>query len=172
MMTAARRALQLLVQEVMRHNVDCPAIPRGASIIHPVPCSCGHDDALRALDNLTMDDGLKEYQRNVLLTANPKAMAGEEAGQLFGALMLATEAGEAAELIRKRWYQGHPWGEEQQAHLVKELGDLMWGFAFLCHISGIDPSQVLATNIEKLKARYPEGHFSAERSIHRAPGDV
>lgn len=30
---------------------------------------------------------------------------------------------------------------------------------------------VMQTNIDKLKARYPEG-FSADRSLHRAEGDV
>ena len=35
----------------------------------------------------------------------------------------------------------------------------------------IDMDDVMQTNIDKLKARYPEG-FSADRSLHRKEGDI
>ena len=34
-----------------------------------------------------------------------------------------------------------------------------------------DIQDVAATNIQKLKKRYPDG-FDAERSLHRAKGDI
>lgn len=35
----------------------------------------------------------------------------------------------------------------------------------------LDMDDVMQTNIDKLKARYPEG-FSADRSLHRKEGDI
>lgn len=84
---------------------------------------------------------------------------------------LASEAGEINELIKKRFFHNHPWTPETQAHLKKELGDNIWYWALMCWAHGIDPAEVLAMNIAKLKARYPDG-FSTERSINRKPGDL
>ena len=40
-----------------------------------------------------------------------------------------------------------------------------------CTALGIDFEDVLETNIEKLRARYPDG-FDPERSLHRKKGDI
>ncbi|MFR1875772.1 MAG: nucleoside triphosphate pyrophosphohydrolase family protein [Mediterraneibacter faecis] len=80
---------------------------------------------------------------------------------------LASEAGEVAGLLQKI-YQGH---EFDRDHMKKELGDCLWMIAEACEALGLDMEDVMRTNIDKLKARYPEG-FSADRSLHRAEGDV
>lgn len=77
------------------------------------------------------------------------------------------EIGELHSLYQKE-YQGHKWDEE---HAKKELGDLLWFIAEYCTANGWDLEDIMQTNIDKLKARYPEG-FEAERSLHRAEGDV
>jgi hypothetical protein len=40
-----------------------------------------------------------------------------------------------------------------------------------CEALDLDMDDVMQTNIDKLKARYPEG-FSADRSLHRKEGDI
>lgn len=83
---------------------------------------------------------------------------------LFG---MASEVGELHGLYQKT-YQGHPLDVE---HEKKEVSDLLWFIAEFCTVKGWDLSDIMELNIEKLKARYPEG-FDPDKSIHRAEGDV
>lgn len=84
---------------------------------------------------------------------------------------MASEAGEVNEWYKKYYFHGHPWNADTEAHLMKEHGDLMWYLMLGCFANGWDPAAILQMNIDKLKARYPDG-FSTERSLHRAAGDV
>lgn len=77
------------------------------------------------------------------------------------------EIGEIHSLYQKE-YQGHHIDNE---HLLKEVGDLCWFIAEYCTALGVNLSDVMMANIEKLKKRYPEG-FSVEESLHRAEGDI
>ena len=47
----------------------------------------------------------------------------------------------------------------------------MWFVAEYCTARGWTLEDVMALNIEKLRARYPDG-FEAERSLNRRAGDV
>lgn len=87
------------------------------------------------------------------------------------ALGLAGEAGEVADLIKKVVGHGHPLDEATKKKLAKELGDVAWYLAVVSLRLGFPLSHVCMTNVEKLRARYPEG-FSTERSLNRAPEDV
>lgn len=80
------------------------------------------------------------------------------------ALGIAGEAGEVAGLIKKHVFHGHPLDKDA---LNKELGDVLWYVSQVARAAGIGLSDVAVRNINKLKARYPEG-FSQERSINRA----
>lgn len=91
-------------------------------------------------------------------------LIGMECHALHG---MVSEIGELHGLYQKE-YQGHPFDME---HLKKELGDLLWFVAEYCTALGWTLSDVAQMNIDKLKARYPEG-FSAEKSLHRKEGDV
>ena len=106
---------------------------------------------------------INEYQELAMRTANPKCKNLSNVG-----LGLAGEAGEAADLIKKHLHHEH---ELDKDHLAKELGDVAWYIALGCEVIGIDMETVLQRNIDKLKARYPEG-FSTEHSLHRAAGDI
>lgn len=64
--------------------------------------------------------------------------------------------------------QGHRWDVETAKRALGDIFRNVMGVAGCC---GSSPDHVLQTNIEKLKARYPDG-FSADRSLHRADGDV
>jgi NTP pyrophosphatase (non-canonical NTP hydrolase) len=108
---------------------------------------------------------LAEYQEKAARTVNTRLSAREtEMHALHG---IAGETGEIHSLYQKK-YQGHPL---EDAHLKKELGDLIWFVAEMCTAKGWDLEEIGRLNIEKLRARYPEG-FEAERSLHRRKGDV
>ena len=80
---------------------------------------------------------------------------------------LNSEAGEVAGILQKK-YQGHPVDRE---HIKKELGDCLWMIAEACFALDFSMDEVMQMNIDKLKARFPEG-FSAEKSLHRKVGDI
>lgn len=50
--------------------------------------------------------------------------------------------------------------------MVEELGDVLWYCAELAVGLGVTLEDVAAANIDKLRARYPQG-FDAERSRNR-----
>lgn len=83
---------------------------------------------------------------------------------IFG---LTSEAGEVSGIMQKV-YQGH---EFDVRHIMKELGDCLWMIAEACNALDVDMDMVMQMNIDKLKARYPDG-FDADHSLHRAEGDV
>ena len=89
-------------------------------------------------------------------------------GVLNGCLGLAGEAGEALDMIKK-WIFHEKVLELD--HFEKELGDVMWYMAMICHSFGFDLDEILQKNVDKLKARYPEG-FDTELANNRAVGDV
>lgn len=80
---------------------------------------------------------------------------------------ISGEAGEIHSLYQKM-YQGH---KMDDMHLKKEIGDLLWFVAELCTVRGFKLSDVMLTNLAKLRERYPEG-FEAKRSLNRAEGDI
>lgn len=80
-----------------------------------------------------------------------------------GALGLAGEAGEVADLLKKHLFHGHPLDRDK---LKDELGDVLWYVATLATTLGIGLDEVAEHNINKLRARYPEG-FDHERSLNR-----
>lgn len=85
-----------------------------------------------------------------------------------GILGLTGEAGEFADEWKKIIFHEKPMDEE---HLKKELGDVMWYVAMICAAMSWSLEDVMKLNIEKLKARYPEG-FTVEASANRKEGDV
>ncbi|HEX8724105.1 MAG TPA: nucleoside triphosphate pyrophosphohydrolase family protein [Gemmatimonadaceae bacterium] len=67
---------------------------------------------------------------------------------------LAEEAGEALGLVRKHRLQGR---ELSRDRLREELGDALWCLAIAAHSAGLSLDEVAAANVEKLKARHPNG---------------
>lgn len=76
----------------------------------------------------------------------------------MGALGLAGEAGEVADLLKKSLFHGH---QVDPATLRKELGDVLWYIAALATMSGLTLEEIAAANIEKLRRRYPQGFSEA-----------
>ncbi len=103
-----------------------------------------------------------EYQRLAMTTLNP-ALSKKDV-LINGVMGLCGESGEAIDIVKKHLAQGHPLDRDK---LVKELGDIAWYLAETAYALDVPLSQVLEQNIEKLRARYPEG-FECEKSIHRS----
>ena len=106
-----------------------------------------------------------EYQKLASRTMNHSLEAiQQEHHALHG---MVGEIGEIHSLYQKI-YQGH---ELDDAHLKKEVGDLLWFIAEYCTANGWLLEDIMQMNIDKLKARYPEG-FSEEKSLHRQANDI
>ena len=104
---------------------------------------------------------LNKYQQLALTTLNPAL--NKKDVLINGVMGLCGESGEAIDIVKRHLAQGH---ELDREHLIKELGDVAWYLAETAFALDVSLEEVCQRNIDKLKARYPEG-FSAERSIHR-----
>jgi NTP pyrophosphatase (non-canonical NTP hydrolase) len=91
---------------------------------------------------------------------------------LTAGLGLGSEGGEFQEIIKKIFFQGKPLNEENVFHMKRELGDIMWYWINACRALQLDPNDVIAENVNKLKARYPGGEFDAYYSENRKAGDL
>lgn len=104
---------------------------------------------------------INEYQRLAMTTLNP---ALDKRDVLINGVMgLCGEAGEAIDLVKKHLAQGH---ELDRDALIKELGDVAWYLAETAYALDAPLEDVLQRNIDKLKARYPQG-FETKRSVER-----
>ena len=87
---------------------------------------------------------------------------------LQGVLGLSGESGECTDLVKKALFQGHTL---DRRHLALELGDVAWYLALCADALGYDLETIFKMNIDKLKARYPDG-FNSELSQHRKEDDI
>ena len=107
-----------------------------------------------------------EYQQLAMRTLNPELSRKDV---LINSVMgLCGESGEAIDIVKKWLAQGH---ELDKAKLAKELGDIAWYLAEAATALDMPLGDILQGNIDKLKARYPEG-FEADRSRIRLQDDL
>lgn len=109
---------------------------------------------------------VNEYQKLAMRTSNKKLLIEQHI--VNGALGLAGESGEVADIVKKSLMQGHGLDFD---HIAKELGDILWYVAETATAIGYDMETIMRMNIDKLMKRYPDG-FSSERSQHREIGDI
>ena len=81
------------------------------------------------------------------------------------------EGGEFLEIIKKMVFQGKPWNDDNREHLIIELGDLLWYVAQATQALGVSFEEVIETNVNKLKNRYPGGEFDIHYSENRSADD-
>jgi NTP pyrophosphatase (non-canonical NTP hydrolase) len=79
------------------------------------------------------------------------------------ALGMIGEAAEVTEPIKKFVYHGH---DLDLPNIKKEIGDVLFYLAGLATLTGLDLGDIAKANIEKLKARYPDG-FDSLKSVNR-----
>jgi len=95
---------------------------------------------------------LDDYQAAATRTINPAL--DDRQRLLDAAAGLAEEAGEALSHVRKHVMQGRPLDRDA---LARELGDALWCLAVTARCIEIPLSEVAALNLEKLRARHPDG---------------
>lgn len=122
-------------------------------------------DALKYAEHLKRLSGedmtLNDYQRLAQRTANPDLTPMEAIRN--GCYGLNGEAGECIDILKKHDFQKHEFNADK---MLDELGDVLWYCAELASGLGVTLEDVAKHNIEKLRARYPEG-FDKDRSINR-----
>ena len=117
----------------------------------------------------TNDGNATNRLLNLTLSDTTENGIGEDTGTiLLACLGLSGEVGEFNDMIKKWIFHEKDLDEE---HLKKELGDIMWYIAMMCHAFRWNLDEIMEMNINKLKARYPEG-FDTNRSNNRKNGDV
>ena len=94
------------------------------------------------------------------------------ASLMTGAIGIASEGGEFAEIVKKCIFQGKPMDDETIFHCKRELGDIMWYWITSCRALSLDPNEVIEENVNKLKSRYPGGEFDVHYSENRKDGDL
>jgi len=104
---------------------------------------------------------INEYQTLAMRTLNP-ALSKKDV-LINGVMGLCGESGEAIDIVKKHLAQGH---ELDREALIKELGDVAWYLAETAYALDIELEEVLERNIDKLKARYPQG-FETAKSVFR-----
>ncbi len=102
-----------------------------------------------------------DYERAVARTAPQGREIREDL--LLGAVGLAGESGEVADLVKKHVFHGH---DLDRGHALEELGDILWYVAFTARTLGSSLSDVAVANVRKLEQRYPDG-FSQKASRDR-----
>ena len=78
-------------------------------------------------------------------------------------IALAVSSARFADAAKKMVFHDHGLNLDKLADYLDEFCDDLWGY---CRAHGIDPRQAMAGNIDKLKARYPNG-FDTQKSINR-----
>lgn len=92
-----------------------------------------------------------------------------DAGRMINACLgLSGEVGETCDIIKKHIFHEK---ELDEVHLKKEIGDICWYIAEICTAFYFDLDEIMALNIEKLQARFPNG-FDPARANHRKDGDI
>lgn len=105
---------------------------------------------------------LDEYQLAATRTINRELQPHDR--MLDAAAGLAEESGEILGLVRKHVFQAHPL---EQAKLEEELGDALWCLTIAAESAGLTLGRIATANVEKLRARYPEG-YNHTASRHRS----
>lgn len=105
------------------------------------------------------------YQELAARTINEKLFPWQKEDHALKGMV--SEVGELNGIYQKQ-YQGHT---KDKHHLMSELGDLLWFIAEYCTAMNWELEDVMWHNIDKLRARYPDG-FASEQSLHRKEGDI
>jgi NTP pyrophosphatase (non-canonical NTP hydrolase) len=94
---------------------------------------------------------LREYQSLCQKTA--KGFDDKKTALSNWGLGVAGEAGDLAGCIKKTLFHGN----DQTLGIRENIGDTMWYLAMICNTMDWNLEDILKENIEKLKARYPQG---------------
>lgn len=119
------------------------------------------------------------YQRHAMRTNDEMSTARLElsidmnskydiGGIVMATMGLSGEVGELNDMIKKWIFHK---SDMDITHAKKELGDILWYVACMAESFGWNLDEIMRMNIDKLKARYPEG-FDIDRANHKEKYDV
>lgn len=119
------------------------------------------------------------YQRHAMRTNDEMSTARLElsidknskydmGGIVMATMGLSGEVGELNDMIKKWIFHK---SDMDITHAKKELGDILWYVACMAESFGWSLDEIMKMNIDKLKARYPDG-FDIGRANHRAKNDM
>ena len=129
------------------------------------------DKYLNFVDGVTSDPS-KDY-KSFIESLGALDREGANINRLTtSAVGISAEGGEFMEIVKKMVFQGKPWNADNREHLIIELGDVLWYVAQACMALEVSFDDVVATNVEKLKKRYPGGEFDVYHSENRREGDL
>ena len=114
------------------------------------------------------NDEMSTERLELALDRWENALKYDMGGIVMASLGLSGEVGELNDMIKKWIF--HESGFDI-THAKKELGDIMWYIACMAESFGWSMDEIMEMNIDKLKARYPEG-FDTEMANHRSEADV
>lgn len=103
----------------------------------------------------------KEYQKEAARTC--ASLKSEMENNLHMMLGMQTETAELSDVFKKHLAYGK---DIDWVNIKEEIGDLMFYIANFCNMNVIDLEQVMQTNIDKLRARFPE-KFTQENALNR-----
>lgn len=98
----------------------------------------------------------EEYQEAAARTINRRLSESERL--IDAAAGLAEEAGEVLGHVRKHVFMRHALDRER---ITRELGDTLWCLTIVAASIGATLDEVAASNVEKLRQRYPDGYSDA-----------
>lgn len=126
--------------------------------------------AMRTNDGKASDRLIGKIQEYDMKFSNEQSnKESVDIGGIFNACLgLSGEVGEFNDMIKKWVFHEK---ELDMEHAKKEAGDILWYVVMLCESFGWNMEEIMQMNVDKLKARYPEG-FDVERANNRAEGDV
>lgn len=104
---------------------------------------------------------IEEYQQ--LSQRTNAKLENSTLDNLHMCLGLQTESAEISDVFKKHIAYGK---DVDWVNVKEELGDLMFYVVNMCNINGWDLRDLLQTNIDKLRLRFPE-EFSQEKATNR-----
>jgi NTP pyrophosphatase (non-canonical NTP hydrolase) len=131
-----------------------------------------YQDFVKQVTSSESLSSMQMYNRMIDIETVESKLKVNMALLMTGAIGIASEGGEFAEIVKKCVFQGKPMDDETQFHIKRELGDIIWYWINSCTAMGIDPNEVIAENVNKLKSRYPGGEFDVHYSENRKDGDL
>tara|TARA_Y100000004_G_scaffold165614_1_gene196643 strand:- start:103 stop:513 length:411 start_codon:yes stop_codon:yes gene_type:complete len=129
-------------------------------------------DAYLQFVNAVTSNPSKEHEAFIYRLQELEGQGFHSERLLTAAVGATAEAGEFTEIVKKIIFQGKPVNDDNLFHLKRELGDIMWYVAQACMALDVSIDDIIAMNVEKLSARYPDGAFDVYYSENRKDGDV
>ena len=131
-----------------------------------------YNDFVKEVTSNESLSSMQMYNRMIEIETVESKTKVNTASLMTGAIGIASEGREFAEIVKKCIFQGKPMDDETIFHCKRELGDIMWYWITACRSLSLDPNEVIEENVNKLKARYPGGEFDVHYSENRQEGDL